>query len=166
MWVLQWFWNTLAKTITFVMVSSTQSQHAMCVDIVVMCGQGVCMWPACVCVCLCGQGVCVCGQGVCVVKVLLWVWQRWSDQSVCMWQTCVCVCVCYRVPKVCAGVAKVVVGVAMACVWPRCCFVCGQCMWRPSAPPAAATSLPEMHVVVCYPDALFNCCAISVPSSA
>ena len=79
---------------------------------------------------------------------------------------CVCVCVCYRVPKVCAGVAKVVVGVAMACVWPRCCFVCGQCMWRPSAPPAAATSLPEMHVVVCYPDALSNCCAISVPSSA
>ena len=120
-----------------------------CVDVasVSVC---VSVWPGCVrvwsrCCCGCGKGgvtkVCVCGKRVCV-------------------------CVCYRVPKVCAGVAKVVVGVAMACVWPRCCFVCGQCMWRPSAPPAAATSLPEMHVVVCYPDALFNCCAISVPSSA
>ena len=68
-----------------------------------VCGHCGYVWPrcvyvasvcVCVCVCLCGQGVCVCGQGVCVVKVLLWVWQRWSDQSVCMWQTCVCVCVC------------------------------------------------------------------------
>ena len=97
----------------------------MCVDIVVMCGQGVCMWPACVCVCLCGQGVCVCGQGVCVVKVLLWVWQRWSDQSVCMWQTCVCVCVlsraqgvCWRGQGGCGGGHGVCVAEVLFCVWP------------------------------------------------